>query len=128
MVLKNKSNLLVPEDRELFLGKAVWVTAVESDRPRAGRVEGPKDVKQSALAASRWSHDRDGLAGIQAKTDVRKYTQRSSCSGILLGYVVDFKQGGSSVTFHYRQQIGLAAFSATLLNTSTARAPIDAAE
>ena len=61
VVLKNETDLSIPECGKLFFFLLKWILTVERDSPAAGRLKRAHDVQQCALAAARWTHDRYGI-------------------------------------------------------------------
>jgi hypothetical protein len=65
VILKDETNALVSEDGQLAGRELKWILTVERNHAFAWRFERSENVKQSALAAARWAHDRGGFAARQ---------------------------------------------------------------
>jgi len=65
MVLKDETDLLVPECGEFFFFQQKRITAVEGDGAGGRRLERPKNIEQRALAAAGRTHDGSGVARLE---------------------------------------------------------------
>ena len=61
---------LVAEGGQLFFFQLKWILAVERDGAAGGRFKRADDVKQRALAAARWAHDRNRVAARKRERNV----------------------------------------------------------
>ena len=67
MILKDKTNFLVPECRQLFLVELERAGAVESDAARAGCIERSEYVQERALPTPGRPSDGNRIAERQAE-------------------------------------------------------------
>jgi hypothetical protein len=70
VVLKDKADSFVSEAGQLSLSQLKWILTIEAYGTAGWRLKRANDVKQRALTASRWAHDRDRVAASKRKRNV----------------------------------------------------------
>jgi hypothetical protein len=81
MILKNESQVLVAEFREVRFGHARWIAAQDFNVSSRQFVEQPDDVQQRALARTRRAGDGQSVAAIQGQIHVAENRKLPGSSG-----------------------------------------------
>ena len=89
MVLENESDFLVADARLGGFVEFERPLTVEFQTAGGRRIEEAEDVKQGALAATRWTDDRKAIVGDDHQVDGFKYGQLTGSRCVRLGDLLE---------------------------------------
>src|SRR5437867_1857437 len=92
VILKNEADLLVSERREWPRFELKWIPVVQRNCSAGRWLQSAENIKQRALAAARWTHDRDRVTARQRKRDVGKDPECPARGRVFLRDIFDLQQ------------------------------------
>jgi hypothetical protein len=93
-VLKNKTDMLVPNAGPLVLILLAQGDSIQENRAGGRAVEARAQAEQSRLPTARWSEDRAGPAGGQSERNILEHGELTRAGVVGFGQVLDIQDRG----------------------------------